>query len=432
MAVKKIGSQNKDIKHFSANDLTDISGSNQLLLGTLLQTISRLENISLSDFCVLNADCPIGHDGYFYELGDEVKSTYEPIPEIDLPLSDGSVFHCAYHSIHGIKRMSMSGKVKEYDSSNSFSGSINGKYTIKYKNLKLTLWSFSATVLSSVPNLTYKHWYVIKKDDIPTYNKLIYIVDEHLANNRQDLVLIMDEDKKKAIIDNSVNWLLKCRDKKKEFAKYNFKTQRGILLYGSPGVGKTLICRYLYLLSTIHDLQFVTITTEQFDKARQDRKVKELLTAYTKPTIVFFDDVGIMDSRGQGHSDVCRILPYMDGTTPNEHIVYIFCTNSNMGIDPAFLRPGRIDVVLELSNPEERHRREFLSTWHKDILQFVDEDNFIRSTDGYSFAELEELRKQCCLSFIDTQTVNFDDILQMYHKTRELARKTTIGFLAVD
>jgi SpoVK/Ycf46/Vps4 family AAA+-type ATPase len=132
--------------------------------------------------------------------------------------------------------------------------------------------------------------------------------------------------------------------------------------------------------------------------------VKELFTV-DRRGVVFFDDMDIaLRDRNTVHEsdDQAVFLSALDGIEVNEGVVYVFTTNCSLDlIDPAFKRPGRIDLVLHFHPPDAGLRRELINRWHADVKAGMDIDAAVRQTEGYSFAEVEELKNLLILNFIE-------------------------------
>jgi hypothetical protein len=116
----------------------------------------------------------------------------------------------------------------------------------------------------------------------------------------------------------------------------------------------------------------------------------------------------------------------------NEGVVFVFTTNCSLElIDRAFKRPGRLDVVLNFRAPDADLRRQLLQRWHADILEAIGLETAVESTEGYSFAEVEELRNLLVMRFVDTQQWDWNWALKQFAINRsELAGKPSrhVGF----
>ena len=86
----------------------------------------------------------------------------------------------------------------------------------------------------------------------------------------------------------------------------------------------------------------------------------------------------------------------------------MFTTNCSLDlIDHAFKRPGRLDLVLHFKAPDAEMRGQLVNRWHEDIRKNLDLADVIASTDGYSFAEVEELKNLLIMHFMDSADWNW-------------------------
>lgn len=206
--------------------------------------------------------------------------------------------------------------------------------------------------------------------------------DDHLAPILPDGIL---ED----MIQNTVGFLLQAD----EIGKLGVRIKRGVILDGDPGNGKTMLCRYIQKLCVRHGIKWGTVTSSDIDCAYNNQSLEDLFTEFT---VTFFDDIDIacMDrSRGDGKL-ACSLLSAMDGMNSKGHLVRVFTTNETVSkLDPAFIRPGRIDKCITLVKPNADLRRKLVETvWPKVITSNIDVDYLIQETEGYSFADLESIR----------------------------------------
>lgn len=202
-------------------------------------------------------------------------------------------------------------------------------------------------------------------------------------------VPILPEGVLETVMQNTVSFLLKS----KEIEKYGVKIKRGLVLDGPPGNGKTMLCRYIQKLCTQNGINWGVITSADMDEAYNDKSLSEL---FQKNTVSFFDDidVGYMD-RGKGNSKMaCALLTAMDGMSDKGHLVRIFTTNEEVSeLDPAFIRPGRIDKCITLEKPDAKLRRRLVDTlWPEEIRNNIDVGKLVEESDDFSFAEMESIR----------------------------------------
>jgi 26S proteasome regulatory subunit T6 len=144
---------------------------------------------------------------------------------------------------------------------------------------------------------------------------------------------------------------------------------KGVLLYGPPGTGKTLLAR---AVAHHTDCCFIRVSGSELVQkyiGEGSRMVRELFTMARKhsPSIIFMDEIdSIGSARGGsgGDSEVQRtmleLLNQLDGFEPSQNIKVLMCTNRIDILDPALLRPGRIDRKVEFPNPNEASRLHIL------------------------------------------------------------------------
>jgi len=103
-------------------------------------------------------------------------------------------------------------------------------------------------------------------------------------------------------------------------------------------------------------------------------------------------------------------------------------TNEDVSsLDAAFVRPGRIDQTIQFNPPEASLRREFLSTWPKDILNHIGVPRLVSETEGQSFASIDSIKTALVIHYMDTGEWSLDKVLEKsdYHHSHE---HTKVGF----
>src|SRR5262249_15245798 len=119
-----------------------------------------------------------------------------------------------------------------------------------------------------------------------------------------------------------------------------------------------------------------------------------------------FDDMDLaLRDRETVHEteDQAVFLSALDGITVHEGVVFVFTTNCSLDlIDRAFKRPGRIDLVLHFKPPDAELRRQLIARWHADICGNLDLASAVSSTEGFSFAEIEELKNLLVMRYMDS------------------------------
>jgi hypothetical protein len=219
---------------------------------------------------------------------------------------------------------------------------------------------------------------------------------------------------------------------------YGGRARRGVLLTGAPGNGKTMACRWIWEECRRRRWEWRLVTPDTYRQARNACNAQEAvqeLFRVERRGIVFFDDMDLaLRDRDRVHEteDQAIFLSAMDGISVTEGVVYVFTTNCPLDlIDRAFKRPGRLDLVLHFKAPEADLRRQLIERWHGDIRTHINVDTAVASSDGYSFAEIEELKNLLIMHFMDSEVWDWSWALKQFDINRnELASRRTrqVGF----
>jgi transitional endoplasmic reticulum ATPase len=185
------------------------------------------------------------------------------------------------------------------------------------------------------------------------------------------------------------------------FTRMGIRPPRGILLYGPPGCGKTLLAR---AVATESKANFISIKGPELLSKWVGESEKAIREVFRKakmaaPCIIFFDEFdSIAPSRGRHTSDsgvtekvLSQFLTELDGLEVMKDIVVIAATNRPDILDPALIRPGRIDRILLVPSPEEKARLEILSIFTKEmpLATNINLEKLIELTEGFSGADIE-------------------------------------------
>lgn len=191
-------------------------------------------------------------------------------------------------------------------------------------------------------------------------------------------------------------------DKKEEFKRLGTRLNKGVVLHGKPGNGKTSIVKCITA-----GIPFVKVQAFSASSLGQMAKFKTDCCSQDQDHIIICDDVDIaMFDRRKGQGATCEFLSVLDGTVESAKCIslVIFTTNEEISnIDPAFKRPGRIDTVIEIPLPNAELRTRFLNSWHEDILAYMtpsQKSAVIEQTENFSFAMMEGVK-----SFIASQLI---------------------------
>ncbi len=233
----------------------------------------------------------------------------------------------------------------------------------------------------------------------------------------------------KQALTEAVLWPLQHPD---TFARLGVDPPRGVLLFGPPGCGKTFVVR---ALAASGQLSVHTVKgAELMDKwvGSSEKAVRDLFARAREsaPSLIFLDEVdALAPRRGQstdsGVADrvVASLLTELDGVEPLQDVVVLGATNRPDLIDPALLRPGRLERLVFVPPPDAAARGDILRTSGRDVpLDDIDLDELAADLEGYSAADCSALLREAALSAmrrdINAAVVTADDVTEARSRVR--------------
>ena len=210
-------------------------------------------------------------------------------------------------------------------------------------------------------------------------------------------------------LSEAIEWPLKHADL---FDEADVKPPKGILLYGSPGTGKTMIAK---AVATTSEANFISVKgPELISKwvGESEKGVREVFrkARQAAPSVIFFDEIdAIAPKRGGTLGDsnvtervVSQLLTELDGLEDLRNVVTIGATNRIDIVDAALLRPGRFDRIIEIPIPDKESRMEILHihTKKKSLDNDIDLGKIVELTEGWTGADIGNMVNTAALSAI--------------------------------
>lgn len=188
------------------------------------------------------------------------------------------------------------------------------------------------------------------------------------------------------------------------FNRVGIKPPKGVLLYGPPGTGKTLLARVMANQMQCNFLKVVSSAIVDKYIGESARVIREMF-GYARdhePCIIFMDEIDAIGGRrlSQGSSSdreiqrtLMELLNQLDGFDKLGKVKIIMATNRPDTLDPALLRPGRLDRKVEIPLPNETARRDILKIHAKKLAKHgdIDYEAIVKLADGFNGADLRNV-----------------------------------------
>ena len=222
--------------------------------------------------------------------------------------------------------------------------------------------------------------------------------------------------------------------KPEKFTKMGAKIPKGVLLYGKPGTGKTLIAK---AIAGEANVPFISMSGSEFIEmfaglgASRVRKLFEKARKLS-PCIVFIDEIDAIGARRTSNSGaetennqtLNQLLVEMDGFSSEETIIVLAATNRPEMLDKALLRPGRFDRQITIPVPDLKGRLEILKIHSEDkkLSENVNLESIAEDTAGFTGAELANILNEAAIiaTINKHEEIENDDI-------EEAVKKVTVG-----
>ncbi len=219
-----------------------------------------------------------------------------------------------------------------------------------------------------------------------------------------------------------------------KFTKMGAKVPRGVLLYGKPGTGKTLIAK---ALAGEADVPFISMSGSEFIEMFAGlgaSRVRKLFDKARKlaPCIVFIDEIDAIGARRTSNSGaetennqtLNQLLVEMDGFSSEETIIVLAATNRPEMLDKALLRPGRFDRQITIPTPDLKGRLDILKIHSEDkrLSDDVNLESIAEDTAGFTGAELANILNEAAI----IATINEHEEIEN-SDIEEAVKKVTVG-----
>jgi transitional endoplasmic reticulum ATPase len=207
-------------------------------------------------------------------------------------------------------------------------------------------------------------------------------------------------------LKEAIEWPLKYAE---VFKEAHTNPPKGILLYGSPGTGKTLLAKAVANESGVNFISVKGPSLISKYVGESERGIREVFkkARQVSPTILFFDEIdAIVPKRSSASTDghvtervLSQFLTELDGIEELKGVLVLASTNRLDLVDGALLRSGRFDLILELPTPDEKTREAIfkIHTKNKPLAENVDLKNLAKETEGKVGSDIELICRKAAM-----------------------------------
>jgi 26S proteasome regulatory subunit T2 len=194
------------------------------------------------------------------------------------------------------------------------------------------------------------------------------------------------------------------------FSNIGITPPKGVILYGEPGTGKTLLAK---AVANSTQASFIRVTGSELVQkylGEGPKLIREIFrfACYFSPSIIFMDEIDAIgtaryETSSGGEKEIQRtmleLLNQLDGFDSNDNVKVIMATNRIDSLDPALIRPGRIDRKIEFPFPDEKTIRRIFKVHARkmNIDKHVKIDEFIKEKDNISGADVRSICTEAAL-----------------------------------